>query len=902
MRSGVSTVVLCLAIAASSVTAAAATDALLCRTVRLPRKGTPAFRPFTRLAVADRLAPGGRLVDVKKPAAACVVVGIEGTAAAGTAGFLAGYATRPTRTKPAQPRWIPTVVDVHSAFGPEQLRVTARDDLLVPALIAADPDDPGPSADLDQFACYAVRARRSVRARTLPVAGAGAPAAVDVSRPQRLCVTADLAGTSPGASGKRRAWLCHAARVARGPAGRADAMHGDALTIRDRFGRTAMTFASVSELCVPATIGAPEEAPTATASPLPTAPAATPTPQATPSSTASPAPSVVSIRVQPESVVRMQGQSYTYTAIGRMSDGTERNLTEDVQWSCSFGCEAPNEPGHRSRVVATVFSPSNPTYDHDTIVWATDPATGIDSPSVRFRVTSAPVPLVIYPQYTIIRERTFDYLTALALDDAGAYRNATQDVIWSSSDPTVAAVTNTDGERSRVDGVSPGIATIYATDPRSGTVSAAATFDVFGPLRGIDVHTKGRSIRQTTETIDVGEKVRILAWSIFERGFTFEGFEPVTFGVSDPTVAVVEPVPGATPIGVPNGMLERTVRGLAPGKVRLSARDLLTGVGSRDLGCEVRLTVRRPVTSLRLNPANRSIGLGEIAKLTALGVGGDFGTRNYTQRVVYVSSNPNVIVATNEPGDRSKLVAVGPGVAVISAQDPDTGLSTIPIGTSAVITVRNEQVERITIEPPEVHAPLETFPRFHAIGHYPSGGSARINESVEWTSSNTDVAAFYVWGVRNRIHPFLEGSVVVSAVMPSLGLSSATGGGNATLSLEPIASLKVLPASATIPVDGETQFHVRATLTSGTEVELSADDDGYGYGGVALVTSDPTIARATSACEPTTWVDVFTPVLGRAPGSATIAARWGFDEHGVGPLVTSTATGGDAALTVTPLP
>ena len=59
-----------------------------------------------------------------------------------------------------------------------------------------------------------------------------------------------------------------------------------------------------------------------------------------------------------------------------------------------------------------------------------------------------------------------------------AYRNATQDVLWSSSAPGVAAVANEHDVRSRVDGVSPGIASVYATDPQTGAVAGPATFEV----------------------------------------------------------------------------------------------------------------------------------------------------------------------------------------------------------------------------------------------------------------------------------------------------------------------------------------------------------------------------------------------------------------------------------------
>ena len=57
--------------------------------------------------------------------------------------------------------------------------------------------------------------------------------------------------------------------------------------------------------------------------------------------------------------------------------------------------------------------------------------------------------------------------------------------------------------------------------------------------------------------MDVGEVIRALAWSIFEDGFQFEGFDPVTFTSSDPTVAVPDVIPQPTPL--PGGPSYRTV-------------------------------------------------------------------------------------------------------------------------------------------------------------------------------------------------------------------------------------------------------------------------------------------------------------------------------------------------------
>ncbi len=878
----------------AATTAEAAPDHVLCRDARLTSvNGVSAFRPYTRLRLRDRLVPTGRVVDVRKPATVCLPAGADGAALDPLAPPLTGYRTQATRLKPAQARFVGTTLDVLAPWGAEELRVSAPDDLLVPARAAIDPGDAGPAPGLDELACYDVKPRRKPAARVVELTGQGVPAAVAVTRPVRLCVPSDFAGAHPGAPDDTHAWLCLAARLPRGVSARSDGARGTTRILRDRFGRSAFELGAVSELCVSASIDAPLQAPTAT----PVA-SATPTPQATLSSTAHPTPRptpngppVVSIRVDPESVVRMPGESTVFTAIGTLSDGTERDLTEDVTWTCHGTCDAPNTAGDRGRVYAASFTPPYPWVGY---VCAVDPLTGTEGCAL-FELNPDPPPVLVHPGYTIVRQYTFDWFTALILDDNGVYRNATQDVVWSSSDPSIAAATNTPGERSRIDGVGPGVAQIFATDPVSGAVSNPVGFQVFGPLLGIDVRTRGRSIRRNTETIDVGEGIYLVPWAIFDWGFSFEGFEPVTFTLSDPTVATIEPLPRPTPLGHPTGRRGYLLRGLVPGEARISARDDLTGVSSRDLGCDVRLTVRAPMDALRLQPAARDTGLDEVVKLTALGASGNGTTRNLTQRVVYTSSDPSVVVATNEPGDRSKLLTVGPGTAVISAVDPDTGFATEAAGGNATITVRNERVDRIDVVGSHTHVPLGTAPRFDAIGHYPSGVHANVNESVVWSTSVPAVATFAVDAVpRNRPTLLTEGTTVVSATLPSAGISSTAGGTNPTLTIEPVVSLKVLPAAATVTVDDELKVHVVVGLASGATVEIGSDAR-FGYGYVGMRSSDAAIVRSADACEPSDWLDVSSEIVGRAPGVATVSASWSYD-----PPLTSTATGGDATITVAP--
>ena len=74
-------------------------------------------------------------------------------------------------------------------------------------------------------------------------------------------------------------------------------------------------------------------------------------------------------------------------------------------------------------------------------------------------------------------------------------------------------------------------------------------------------------------------------------------------------------------------------------------------------------------------------------QLTATGhlVGG--ATINLTQQVEYSSGNPTVAKAENPPGDRSRILTLAPGTAVISARDPGTGIVTTATGTLTLTVV-----------------------------------------------------------------------------------------------------------------------------------------------------------------------------------------------------------------------
>jgi hypothetical protein len=89
------------------------------------------------------------------------------------------------------------------------------------------------------------------------------------------------------------------------------------------------------------------------------------------------------------------------------------------------------------------------------------------------------------------------------------------------------------------------------------------------------------------------------------------------------------------------------------------------------------------LVSIELRPFSATRAVGQIQNYTAAGFFSDGSARNLTQRVDYSSSDPSVAVAPNATDNRSRVLAVGPGTALITAVDPITGI----VSNTASLTV-----------------------------------------------------------------------------------------------------------------------------------------------------------------------------------------------------------------------
>jgi hypothetical protein len=300
------------------------------------------------------------------------------------------------------------------------------------------------------------------------------------------------------------------------------------------------------------------------------------------------------------------------------------------------------------------------------------------TPTPTATATPAPSPalerIVLAPSSKTLDVGAVQSFTATGHFSNGSTQNLTQALTYASSAPGVVAAPNTPGSVSQVQAVAPGMALISAVHGPSGVSTTStgddATITVLGALERIVVSP-------ASNTIAVDEIDTYTALGHYVGGGTQNLTQTVTWASSDPGVAAALNTPGN----------KSQVQGVSPGAATIAATDPSSGISSTDSGDDGALTVIGPLERITLSPVTKTLAVGQFEFYTATGHFGGGSTQNLTQRVEYFSSNTAVAVAPNSPGVRSRVDAVGSGVATISAVDPVTGVGTTASGDDATLTV-----------------------------------------------------------------------------------------------------------------------------------------------------------------------------------------------------------------------
>ncbi|MEO7209250.1 MAG: Ig-like domain-containing protein [Steroidobacteraceae bacterium] len=567
---------------------------------------------------------------------------------------------------------------------------------------------------------------------------------------------------------------------------------------------------------------------------------------------------LVSIEVMPTNPSIANGLSDALQATGIYTDHSTHDLTSSVTWSSSVASVASvsNLPG--SNGLATSASPGSTTINA---------AFGGISGSTNLTVTTATlVSLGVTPANPSIAKGLKSQFTAVGSYTDSSTKNLTAQVQWSSSDPTLATVSNAAGYDGLATGLNPGSVTITAT--LAGTSASSVLTVTPATLVSIGVTSANPSIAN-------GLTSQFTATGVYSDNSTQDLTASVAWTSADTTVASVSNAPASHGLAT----------GVSPGTVAITA-------ASGSVSGTMDLTVTPAVlVSIALIPANPSIANGTRQQFAAAGTYTDASTHDVTAAVTWSSSDSTVVIS-NAAGSNGLATSVGQGAVSITAT-----LGAI-VGSTG-LTVTPAALVSIAVIPANTSIANGTGQQFAATGTYTDNSTQPLTTAVSWSSSDTTVASISnASGSKGLASSAGQGTATIAATLDAV--SGSTG---LTVSAATLVSIAITPASPNI-TDGTTQlFTATGSYTDNSTQNLTAS--------VTWSSSDTTIASVSNAPASNglaTAVGIGTTSIGATLGAvtasiatltATAAPEYAYASNQTDNTVSQYTIGAGGALTFT---
>jgi hypothetical protein len=512
---------------------------------------------------------------------------------------------------------------------------------------------------------------------------------------------------------------------------------------------------------------------------------------------------LVAIEVTPVNTIVARDFTIQFTAMGIFSDGTTENLTKEVMWSSSTPIVATisNTPGSQglatgisagvTQIVATFNGLSASEHSHSSSSsHSNSRVPQIVSGSTTLRVTAATlVAIEVTPVDPIVAVGFNIAFTAIGIFSDSTTENLTNEVTWSSLDPTVAFISNIPGSQGLATGISAGFTQIMATvQGLSGSTTLRVTS---GTLVSIEVNP-------IDSTVPIGFTAQFTATGTFSDGTIKNLTTEVTWESSNPTVAEISNAAGSQGLAT----------GLTTGSTTISAIDAATGV----IGTTTLTVTPATLVAIEVMPIDPVIALGLNVQFTATAIFSDHTTKDVTEEVTWSSSDPTVASISNTPGSQGLAVTVGPGFTLIAA-------TLDGVVSSTTLTVTEATLVLITVTPVAPTVAVGFTVQFTATGTFSDGTTEDLTTEVTWESSNIAVAMISnATGSQGLATALETGSTTITAIDPATSIAGST-----TLTVTPIilVSIALTPVDPSIAKGFTIQFTATGTFSDGSTENLT---------------------------------------------------------------------------------
>ena len=447
----------------------------------------------------------------------------------------------------------------------------------------------------------------------------------------------------------------------------------------------------------------------------------------------------------------VSGTKQQFTATGTYSDSTTMDLTSTAVWSSDMSSVATIDSAGLAQAVGTGSA-------------GIKAAAGSVSGMTTLTVTPAAlVSITVSPLSASIPLGTTEAFSATGNYADGSERDLTSSVHWSTSDPSVATVSNGTATYGLASSVAPGSVTVTAS---SGDISGTASLSVTA------ASLVSISLAPLNSSIALGAAQQFTATGHYSDSGVKDITTNVTWTSSSATVAVISNNTGSQGLATSSGIGSAAITAAVGG---VFASTSLT-VGSPQL------------VSIMVTPANSSIPRGTLQQFTATGTYTNGSTADVTSSVVWSSSN-TTIAAINAGG---------------SATGANLGNSTITaasgsIAGSTTLTVIAPILNRVTISPVNSSIMAGTTEQFTATGIYSDSSTQNITGVAAWTSSSQAVATISSTALATAV---ASGTTTITASYTGLTASTtlivqASGLGGITIPVDVGLPMNVANANGT---------------------------------------------------------------------------------------------------------
>jgi uncharacterized protein YjdB len=330
------------------------------------------------------------------------------------------------------------------------------------------------------------------------------------------------------------------------------------------------------------------------------------------------------LSVSPSDATIPLGNRQQFNATGTFSDASTQDLTSEVVWGSDDW----------SIAIVDLFGLAYSNSMGTTTITATHPGSDV-SGSATLTVTAVElISITVTPANPSLALGTSQQFSATGTYSDTTTQDLTDAVTWSSSNESMATISNASGSKGLAGSVAVGSTTISATDPASG-ISGSTTLTVTDAvLVSIDV-------TPTNASLPAGFTQQFTATGAYTDGSTQDITVNVTWESADTAVATISNA----------GDSKGLATGVAAGTVSITAIDPATNTrGSTTL--EV-----ASLDSIAITPANPSLRVGESVQLDAIGFYSNGSSRDVTEMATWSSSGPDVATVSNTVGSRGLVTA-----------------------------------------------------------------------------------------------------------------------------------------------------------------------------------------------------------------------------------------------------